>query len=270
MDGSLDRRLMLARRLRTLRQERWSGRSLTQGDLAQALGGDYGRLSVPLISSWESVADPKVPPLRRLEAYATFFATSRSIVGRPHLLALDELTDDELRARQELLHELTQLRTNALQAPQIGGAEQRVGHVFISYVREDSRRVDQLQGVLQGAGIPVWRDTADLWPGEDWRIKIRGAITDEALVFVVCFSHASIARRQSYQNEELYLAIEQLRRRRPDDPWLIPVRFDECEIPDWDIGGGRTLASIQRADLFGERFEEDVKRLLSVVRRILE
>ncbi len=114
------------------------------------------------------------------------------------------------------------------------------GHVFISYVREDSHRVDQLQRRLQGAGIPVWRDTADLWPGEDWRIKIRGAITEKALVFIACFSHASLARRESYQNEELNLAIDQLRRRRPDDPWLIPVRFDECEIPDWDIGGGRT------------------------------
>ena len=52
MDGNLDRRLPLARRLRALRQERWPGISLTQGELAQALGGDY-RLSVPLISSWE-------------------------------------------------------------------------------------------------------------------------------------------------------------------------------------------------------------------------
>jgi hypothetical protein len=41
------------------------------------------------------------------------------------------------------------------------------GHVFISYVREDSRRVDRLQQVLQSAGIRVWRDTANLWPGED-------------------------------------------------------------------------------------------------------
>jgi hypothetical protein len=59
------------------------------------------------------------------------------------------------------------------------------------------------------------------------------------------FSRSSVSRETSYQNEELLLAIEQLRMCQPDDPWLIPVRFDDCMIPDRDIGGGRTLASIQ-------------------------
>jgi hypothetical protein len=151
----------------------------------------------------------------------------------------------------------------------VDGEGQAAGHVFISYVREDSRRVDQLQRSLHAAGIPVWRDTADLWPGEDWRAKIRRAITDNALVFVACFSRASLARSKSYQNEELIVAIEQLRLRPPENPWLIPVRFDDCEIPDRDIGGGRTLSSIQRADLFGKRRSEGVVRLMDSVLRIL-
>ena len=104
------------------------------------------------------------------------------------------------------------------------------GHVFISYVREDSPRVDQLQRTFQDAGITVWRDTADLWPGEDWRIKIRDAITRDAFVFIACFSSHSVGRLKSYQNEELNLAIEQLRLRPPEVTWLIPVRFDECVI----------------------------------------
>ena len=73
----------------------------------------------------------------------------------------------------------------------------------------------------------------------------------------------------SYQNEELTLAIEQLRLRPPGDPWLIPVRFDECRIPAWDIGGGRTLASIQRADLFGNHFRGAAERLVAAILRIL-
>lgn len=143
------------------------------------------------------------------------------------------------------------------------------GHVFISYVREDSRQVDRLQRVLEAAGVPVWRDTADLWPGEDWRAEIRHAITSNALVFLACFSQASLGRDKSYQNEELTLAIEQLRLRRPDEPWLVPVRLDECDVPDRDIGGGRTLASIQRADLYGENFDEGAGRLVRTVSRIL-
>jgi CheY-like chemotaxis protein len=143
------------------------------------------------------------------------------------------------------------------------------GHAFISYVREDSHRVDELQQMLEAAGVPVWRDTADLGPSDDWRVRIRQAITDNALVFIACFSQASVARQRSYQRDEIILAIEQLRQRRPDVPWLIPVRFDECLIPDFDIGGGRTLTSIQRADLFGSHAGDEAARLTTAVLRIL-
>ena len=143
------------------------------------------------------------------------------------------------------------------------------GHAFISYVREDSDEVDALQEVLEDAGIPVWRDTSSLWPGEDWRAKIRQAISRDALVFIACFSSRSAARQLSYQNEELMLAIDQLRRRQPDAPWLIPVRFDDCEVPDFEIGAGRTLAAINRADLFGADHERAARRLVEAVRRLL-
>jgi hypothetical protein len=75
---------------------------------------------------------------------------------------------------------------------------------------------------------------------------------------------------QSRQNEELTLAIDQLRMRPPDVPWLIPVRFDDCSVPDYDLGGGRTLASIQGVDLFGDRRDEGVRRLLATILRLLE
>src|SRR6266568_5160270 len=150
------------------------------------------------------------------------------------------------------------------------GGDVLAGHVFISYVRENSREVDRLQRTLDLSGVRVWRDTADLWPGEDWRRKIRHAITTNALVFIACFSSASNAREVSYQNEELVLAIEQLRLRPPDEPWLIPIRFDDCDIPDRDIGAGRTLTSIQRADLFGDNYDKNVARLVATVLRILK
>ena len=70
-------------------------------------------------------------------------------------------------------------------------------------------------------------------------------------------------------NEELLLAIEQLRRRRPDDPWLIPVRFDDCDVPDFELGAGRTLASIHRADLFGAHRDQATERLVAAVQRLL-
>jgi hypothetical protein len=83
------------------------------------------------------------------------------------------------------------------------------------------------------------------------------------------FLKSSAARVKSSQNEELALAVEQLRLRRPDRPWLIPVRLDDCPVPDIDIGAGRTLASIQRADLFGEKSNTGTARLIEAIRRLL-
>jgi hypothetical protein len=148
--------------------------------------------------------------------------------------------------------------------------DESAGHAFISYVREDSGRVDELQHALEAVGVRVWRDTEDLWPGQDWRMMIRRAITSNALVFIACFSTHSTARTTTYQNEELVLAIEQLRLRQPDDPWLIPVRFDECQVPDREIGADRTLASIQRADLFGDRREAQMNKLVAMVQELLQ
>ncbi len=160
-------------------------------------------------------------------------------------------------------------RRQVAQVPETVGGTTAARHVFISYVREDSRQVDRLQRALEAAGLRVWRDTADLWPGEDWRAKIRSAITDDAFVFIACFSKRSLARDKSYQNKEIALAIEQLHLRPPEHPWLIPVRFDDCQIPDREIGGGRTLVSIQRADLFGDSSDEGTGRLVTAVLRIL-
>jgi hypothetical protein len=139
----------------------------------------------------------------------------------------------------------------------------------MSYVREDSAEVDALQKALEEAGIPVWRDTSSLWPGENWKAKIRTAINADALVFIACFSTNSAARQRSYQNEELMLAIDQLRQRRPDDPWLIPVRLDDCDVPDFELGAGRTLGAINRADLFGPNRDQATRRVVEAVRRLL-
>jgi len=143
------------------------------------------------------------------------------------------------------------------------------GHVFISYVREDRARVDHLQLALESAGVKVWRDTSDLWPGQDWKHEIRKAITAGSLVFLACFSEHGENKSRSYQNEELILAAEQMRLRRPGQSWLIPVRFAECTIPAYDLGAGRTMESLQRTDLFDGAWEGGLGRLVSTILGIL-
>ena len=116
-----DPRQALARHLRLLREERWPNMKITQPQLAQALGGQRP-LSVPLISSWESPSNPKIPPIPRLEAYAAFFATERSVAGNPpRVLSPDEMTEPERRSRDELLGQLMSLRRDAMRATDTPG-----------------------------------------------------------------------------------------------------------------------------------------------------
>jgi TIR domain len=143
------------------------------------------------------------------------------------------------------------------------------GVAFISYVREDSRRVDRLEKFLKANGVPVWRDIHDLWPGEDWHAKIREAIAADSLAFVSCFSKNSEERQRSYQRDELLLAIEQFRLRPPERPYILPIRFDDCPIPDLDIGAGRTLNSLHHVDLFGRQWQASAERLLEGIRHVL-
>ncbi|MFI6096361.1 helix-turn-helix domain-containing protein [Lentzea sp. NPDC051213] len=101
--------LLLARRLRSMRKQGWPGKRITQEQLAEAFD-----VSVPLISSWERSREPVLPPQHRLDAYATFFATVRSVERRPFRL-LAHLTDEEQAARDSLVTELTELRSMALE-----------------------------------------------------------------------------------------------------------------------------------------------------------
>ena len=113
-----DPRQVLARRLRALREEHWPGVKVNQAELAAVLSGGGKSVSVPLVSSWESRTNPKVPPESRLTDIATFFATRRSLDGQVgRLLSPDEMTVQEKAAREELLQELTRLRSEALDAP---------------------------------------------------------------------------------------------------------------------------------------------------------
>jgi hypothetical protein len=47
-------------------------------------------------------------------------------------------------------------------------------YAFSSYSREDSTAVDVVQAALELAGVHVWRDVDQLWPGDDWKSVIRG------------------------------------------------------------------------------------------------
>jgi TIR domain len=151
----------------------------------------------------------------------------------------------------------------------LAGRGRTDGHVFLSYVREDSALVDELETELLAAGIPVWRDINDLWPGDLWRRRLREAIEADALAYVPCFSSRLARRKRSTMYAELAWAVDEIRSRSPHSPWIIPVLFDDCTLPEYDLGGGLTLADLQWVDLRGERRAGQLERLITVLRRML-
>lgn len=66
-------------------------------------------------------------------------------------------------------------------------------------------------------------------------------------------------------NEEITLAIEELRQKPPDRSWFIPVLLSDCEIPDREIGPGETLRDLQWVHLF-----EDWEGGLEKIRKVIE
>ena len=136
-------------------------------------------------------------------------------------------------------------------------------HVFISYVKENRREVDRLCDDLRSQGIRVWRDKNDIPPGARWSQTIREAIREGAF-FIACFSKEYHERDKTFMNEELMVAIEELRQHSADRIWFIPIQLNECEIPDLDIGKGETLEIFQSTKLY-ENWEDGIQRILNVI-----
>jgi hypothetical protein len=105
------RAVRLAHALRDLRETTWPDRVLTQAQLAAALSSDGDRVASATLSSWESTTSPKTPPPARINAYARFFSTQRSLESKPHLIPEDQLTPAELDRFRELESDLMNLAT---------------------------------------------------------------------------------------------------------------------------------------------------------------
>jgi transcriptional regulator with XRE-family HTH domain len=104
----------LARRLRALREENWPDSKLTQARLAKVFGVTDG-----LISSWESLSNPKLPPAERLNEYALYFAAERPVDKAIWPGGVDNLSAEERRRYDELHAELSVLRSAALEGDQV-------------------------------------------------------------------------------------------------------------------------------------------------------
>ena len=105
-----------------------------------------------------------------------------------------------------------------------------VARIFLSYAREDEAQVRGVYRRLLDAGFDVWMDKINLLPGQRWQQDIPRAIrrADSILIF---FSRNSVAKR-GYVQREFRLALDTLEEMPPDAIHTIPIRLDDCQIPE--------------------------------------
>jgi len=135
--------------------------------------------------------------------------------------------------------------------------------VFISYVHEDAQTVDRLASDLTSSGLDVWLDRTHLLPGMRWKSVIRKAIRGGDY-FIACFSRSYVSKPETFMNEELNIAIDRLRTMHRSRQWFFPVILEECDIPDYEIGPGETLDSLQYLD-FTRDWDTAIKKLLTAL-----
>ncbi|TRU33571.1 MAG: TIR domain-containing protein [Microcystis aeruginosa Ma_MB_F_20061100_S20] len=150
--------------------------------------------------------------------------------------------------------------------------------IFLAHASEDKPAVLALHERLKQAGYKPWLDKKDLIPGQNWRSVIPKAIADSQL-FIACLSQRSIAK-QGFVQPEFKMALNQYADRPPNSIYLIPLRLDECDIPDlrqeeyglnlrdlhwldyWEEDG---FEQLERAITYQFKLEpEEPKQLLSV------
>jgi len=158
------------------------------------------------------------------------------------------------------------LLQNILYFSQIDRKNEEIKHVFISYRRIDyDRGVKRMVESLEKNGISVWIDRESIWPGDDWQIVIKEAIRD-GMYFLACFSNNYWNSTKNYMNEELQIAIDELRKMPDDQIWFIPAKLDDCKIPYFEIRQNKTLDSKQFVKLF-EDFDRGIERIIRTIKR---
>jgi hypothetical protein len=127
----------------------------------------------------------------------------------------------------------------------------RPRQVFINYARADKERVKPIYRWLQEAGAVPWMDETDVPPGAKWEYRINNAIW-RSHYFIACLSRNSV-NREGVLQDEIERALEIWEDKGEDAIFLIPVRLEECEMPE-------RLSQFQWIDLFAPGGPERLQR----------
>lgn len=127
--------------------------------------------------------------------------------------------------------------------------------VFICHSSSDKPAARELYRRLKAEGFVPWLDEEDLLPGQNWKRVIPSAVAD-AHVVVVCLSNTAVTK-QGFVQKEIGYALDVAGEQPEDTIFIIPVRLEECKVPD-------RLSEWQWVDLYEPRGYDRLLRSLRV------
>lgn len=102
--------------------------------------------------------------------------------------------------------------------------------IFLAHVTEDQAKAQQLYDQLEAEGFLPWMDAVDLMPVQNWRCDIPRDVKNAAIC-LTCFSKRSVANKE-YVQQKFRHALWAYADVPPNTIYLIPIRLDDCEVPD--------------------------------------
>ncbi len=131
--------------------------------------------------------------------------------------------------------------------------------VFIAYAKEDESSVVSLYKKLINVGIDAWYDEKRILPGQKWKSEIRRAL-QQADYIILCLSNNSITKKGYFQ-KEIKMALELYDEFPENTIYLIPIRLEECAIPD-------RISDIHYIDFFKNNGFEKLINAINMKRNI--
>jgi hypothetical protein len=104
-------------------------------------------------------------------------------------------------------------------------------NVFISYAKENQTIAENYYTWLEKEGFSPWLDIKKLKGGQNWELEIDRAL-QKANVVVLLMSSTSVNKR-GFVQREVKDALDNLRYKRPEDIYIIPIKIEQCDVPDY-------------------------------------
>jgi len=106
-----------------------------------------------------------------------------------------------------------------------------VARIFLCHASEDKAQVREVYHRLRAIdGFEPWLDEEDLLPGQEWEREIPRAL--QTSDFILIFLSRNSVAKLGYVQREMKLALDAWQELPEGTIHTIPVRLDECEVPE--------------------------------------